>query len=414
MSEDPRPGPGRPAAGGASPPGSPPPAPAGDEMVGRILAGRYRIVRLLGEGAQSTVYVGEHQAIGRLDAIKVLRRELAGDREAVGRLTRGARNVSAIRHPNVCTVYDYSTTEDGLPFLAMELVEGESLKDILEREGRLAPERALSIAAQIADALEAAHDAGIVHRDLKPGNVMVARGRGGVDQVKVVDFDIAKATSEGEGEVTRLGFVVGTPEYMSPEQLMGEALDGRSDLYSLGLVLFRMLTGTLPFRTQVLQDLLIERLTQPPLTLADLAPQATFPPGLQALLDRALQRKADERIATAAEFAAELRRLAGASPQATMPTTVVRPAAEPHAVPPTRVAPAMARAPQGAAPATPKRRGVLIAVAAVLVLAVAGFAAWALVRSGAPAATTGPAGGAAPAAPQPPAAGAPAAGAGPP
>ncbi len=276
-------------------------------LVGSVLAGRYRLVRLLGSGAMGAVYVGEHLKIGRRDAIKVLRTSLARDPEAVARFTRGARNASAIRHPNVCTVYDFSDTSDGLQFLAMELVDGESLTDLLEREGPLPADRAVRMAVQAASALEAAHEKGIVHRDLKPDNIMIARGRDGSDLVKVVDFDIAKGSAEGEGRgVTRLGFVVGTPEYMSPEQLTGDPLDGRSDVFSLGLVFFRMITGTLPYRSESTQDLMVDRLTKDPLKLADVAPDASFPPALQAALDHALARNRDGRCASAREFAVDL------------------------------------------------------------------------------------------------------------
>src|SRR5512144_1266830 len=162
------------------------------DLVGQILAGRYRILQKLGEGAMGAVYLGEHVRMGRKDAIKVLRGPLASDAEAIRRFTRGARNVSAVHHPNVCTVYDFSDTAEGITFLAMELITGESLRDLIEREGALPVERAVAIAKQTADALQAAHDAGIVHRDLKPANIMLMRDRVGGDVVKVVDFDIAK------------------------------------------------------------------------------------------------------------------------------------------------------------------------------------------------------------------------------
>jgi predicted Ser/Thr protein kinase len=279
----------------------------GDAMVGRVLAGRYRILAKLGEGAMGAVYLGEHLHIGRRDAIKLLRPGLAGDAEAIARFTRGTRNVSAIHHPNVCAIYDFSDTPEGFRYLAMEYIEGETLKDVLDREGRLSPQRAVEIARQVADALQAAHDAGVVHRDLKPGNIMICASRDGRDVVKVVDFDIAKGPSEPEGEeVTRLGFVVGTPEYMSPEQLMGDRLDGRSDLYSLGVVLFRMLSGSLPFRADSTQDIMVQRLTGEPLRLDDVLPPGTVPPPLQRALDRALARRAADRQADAAEFAREI------------------------------------------------------------------------------------------------------------
>ncbi len=305
--------------------------PPADPLVGTTFAGRYRIVGKLGEGAMGAVYLGEHLRMGRRDAIKVLRGPLTEDAESVARFLRGARNVSRVRHPNVCTVYDFGDTEDGLQFLAMEYVEGESLRDLLEREGPLPPERAAHVAVQVAEALEAAHRAGIVHRDLKPANVMVAREWDGSDQVKVVDFDIAKGSQEGEeGEVTRLGFVVGTPEYMSPEQLMGERLDGRSDVYSLGILFFRMLAGVLPFRSTAPHELMVERLTQAPLRLEEAAPGRPFPPGLQAAVDRALERKASERQPSASAFGREIAAAVGVPAPAQPP--------RPGAVPRTRVA----------------------------------------------------------------------------
>ena len=287
-------------------------------LVGQVLAGRYRILEKLGEGAMGAVYLGEHVRMGRKDAIKVLRSPLAADPEAVRRFNRGARNVSAVHHPNVCTIYDFSDTAEGVTFLAMELIQGESLKELLEREKLLPPERAVVIGKQVADALQAAHDAGIVHRDLKPGNIMLTRDRRGAEVVKVVDFDIAKGQEEVEGsEVTRVGFVVGTPEYMSPEQLMGEKLDGRSDLYSLGLVLFRMLTGSLPFRAASQQELMVQRLTHAPLHLEEVAPGRNFPPGLQTAIDRALARVPAGRQESAGEFGREIvGALAAAAPAA--------------------------------------------------------------------------------------------------
>jgi serine/threonine-protein kinase len=307
---------------GAAAPEGPPDVSA---LVGTVLAGRYRIVQKLGEGAMGAVYIGEHLRIGRRDAIKVLRDSLSADPEAMARFARGARNVSLIQHPNVCTVYDFGDLEDGRRFMAMELVPGETLQDLLQREGRLPAARAVSIAVQIAGALQAAHDAGIVHRDLKPGNVMVSPGRGGADVVKVVDFDIAKGSSDGApGDVTRLGFVIGTPEYMSPEQLLGMPLDGRSDVYSLGVVLFRMLAGALPFRANDTQELMVQRLTGAPLRLDEVSPALPPMPAMQAALDHALQRRAEDRTAGAAEFAEAITQALAESP-ASAPFAIVAP-----------------------------------------------------------------------------------------
>jgi hypothetical protein len=282
-------------------------APNPESLVGSVLAGRYRLVKLLGWGAMGAVYVGEHLKIGRRDAIKVLKASLARDPEAVARFARGARNASAIRHPNVCTVYDFSDTSDGLQFLAMELVDGESLTSLLRREGPLSLDRAGRIAIQAASALQAAHDMGIVHRDMKPDNVMLTKDRDGNDLAKVVDFDIAKGSAEGEERgVTRMGFVVGTPEYMSPEQLTGDPLDGRSDVYSLGIVLFRMISGDLPYRARSTQELMVDRLTRDPLKLTDVAPDRSFPPAVQQVLDRVLARDREDRPENALAFAREL------------------------------------------------------------------------------------------------------------
>jgi eukaryotic-like serine/threonine-protein kinase len=289
-------------------------------LIGRVVAGRYRILRRLGEGATAAVFLGEHLRIGRKDAIKILFGSVAADPEAAARFLRGARNVSVIDHPNVCTIYDFGETDDGIQFLAMEYVSGEALSTLLAREGYIPAERAILIARQVADALGAAHDAGIVHRDLKPGNIMVSRSRDGSDSVKVVDFDIAKGPAGAEGggdELTRAGFVIGTPEYMSPEQLTGETLDGRSDVYSLGVVLFRMLTGSLPFRSRIPQDLMVERLTKPPLRLDEVT-ERPFPPALQRTLDRALARRPADRQASAAEFARELAAAREPEPPATI------------------------------------------------------------------------------------------------
>lgn len=271
----------------------------------RLLAGRYRVLEKLGQGAMGAVYLAEHVRMGRRDAIKVLSQGMAGDPEAVARFTREARNASFINHPNVCAVYDFGETEEGYAFLAMEYVPGETLGSLLEREGRLPPERAAEVVRQAADALEAAHALGIIHRDLKPDNIMIMPGRGGSDVVKVVDFGIAKGFDDEAGQgVTRAGFVVGTPQYMSPEQLSGDRLDARSDVYSLAIVLFRMLSGNLPFTADTAQAVMIKRLTERPLTLAEAAPGVPFPEALRQAVQRALSRDREDRHASAAEFAA--------------------------------------------------------------------------------------------------------------
>ena len=285
-------------------------SPAAD-LVGAIVADRYRILEKLGEGGMGTVYLAEHVKMGRMSAIKVISKSLTQDADAIARFNREAANASRINHPNVCAIYDFGETEDGVIYLAMEFIEGESLTDLIDREGALAPKRAADIARQTAEALKAAHEFGIVHRDLKPDNIMITKTRGGSDHAKVVDFGIAKAAGGDEKQnVTKTGLVVGTPEYMSPEQLSGDAVDGRSDIYSLALVFFRMLTGTLPFQADTAQEVMIKRLTDEPLKLKDALPEGAFPTALQHVMDRALQRLPSERYSSAAEFGADVARAA--------------------------------------------------------------------------------------------------------
>jgi len=274
-------------------------------LVGQVVADRYHVIKKLGEGGMGQVYLAEHVKMGRRSAIKVMSPAMVHDPDAVARFNREAANASRITHPNVCAVYDFGETPEGLIYLAMEFVEGEPLTELLNREGALPPARATAIFKQTADALQAAHDLGIVHRDLKPDNIMIARGRDGADQVKVVDFGIAKAVGGDETgqKVTKTGLVVGTPEFMSPEQLSGDKVDGRSDLYSLALVYFRMLTGQLPFQADTVQETMIKRLTDEPAKLGPTRPDLVYPAGLQEVLDAALVRTPAERYQTVAKFA---------------------------------------------------------------------------------------------------------------
>ncbi|HVX41494.1 MAG TPA: serine/threonine-protein kinase [Gemmatimonadaceae bacterium] len=277
-----------------------------DPLIGQVVADRYQILELLGEGGMGRVYLAEHVRMGRKSAVKVMSPNLALSADAVSRFNREAANASRINHPNVAQIYDFGETPDGVLYLAMEFVEGETLRAMIERDGPIPPPRAGALAQQIAGALAAAHHLGIVHRDLKPDNIMVGRHHDGSDWVKVVDFGIAK-TVQGSGEggsqtVTTAGVSLGTPEYMSPEQLAGERLDNRTDLYSLGLVLFNMLTADLPYPRVTSKETLVRRLTSRPRTLADVAPDVDWPPELQAALDRALAPEPVERYASAIDF----------------------------------------------------------------------------------------------------------------
>jgi len=277
------------------------------DLVGQIVAERYHIQKKLGEGGMGQVYLAEHVKMGRRCAIKIMAQSMMNDPDAISRFNREAANASRIAHPHVCAVYDFGETREGLIYLAMEYIEGQSLSALLDEGGAMPLPRAAGIISQTADALQAAHDLGIVHRDLKPDNIMVMTARGR-DIVKVVDFGIAKATdakSSGQ-KVTKTGLVVGTPEYMSPEQLSGDPCDGRSDLYSLALVFYRMITGKLPFEADTAQETMIKRLTDEPMPLALARPDLRFPALVQTVLNRSLTRSPADRYATAVEFGRDL------------------------------------------------------------------------------------------------------------
>ena len=359
-------------------------APAND-LVGQVVADRYHVVKKLGEGGMGQVYLAEHVKMGRRSAIKVMNPSMVHDPDAVARFNREASNASRIAHPNVCAIYDFGETPDGLIYLAMEFIEGEPLTDLLEREGggALPLARADDIFRQTADALQAAHDLGIVHRDLKPDNIMLTRRKGGGDTVKVVDFGIAKAVGGDESgqKVTKTGLVIGTPEFMSPEQLSGDTLDGRSDLYSLALVLYRMLTGKLPFEATTVQETMIKRLTDEPTKLADARPDLTFPPGLQPVLDTALARTPAERYQSVAKFAADIGAITGRPGTGSVPQTRGDPEAKTQLLDAASATPTTRISARQAAP-VPARKRSLIPAAALVVAVVGAGGAWMALKGG--------------------------------
>jgi serine/threonine protein kinase len=245
------------------------------------------------------VYLAEHASMGRRCALKVIHPFLANDHEAVTRFEREAANASRINHPNVAAIYDFGETSEGMVYLTMELVEGDTLSSLLEREGALSPVRATELARQTAEALAAAHELGIVHRDLKPDNIMITRGFDG-EIVKVVDFGIAKVIHGARQTVTRTGFVVGTPAYMSPEQFLGEELDGRSDVFSLGCILYQMLTGQRAFGGSSGENSLGRRLKGRPPHPREVNPH--LPKALDRLVTKALARAPEHRFQSALDL----------------------------------------------------------------------------------------------------------------
>jgi serine/threonine protein kinase len=358
------------------------------DLVGQVVADRYHVVKKLGEGGMGQVYLAEHVKMGRRSAIKVMNPSMVHDPDAVARFNREASNASRITHPNVCAIYDFGETPEGLIYLAMEYIEGEPLTDLLHREGALKVPRAVHIFRQVADALQAAHDLGIVHRDLKPDNIMLTKTRGGADMVKVVDFGIAKAVGGDESgqKVTKTGLVVGTPEFMSPEQLSGDKLDGRSDLYSLALVFYKMLTGQLPFEADTVQETMIKRLTDEPAKLAALRPDLPFPPGLQEVLDNALARTPVDRYQTVSKFSQDVASVTGVSTattavpatrsDVTSDKTQLLDASATKAIPAKRAGAKAAPATRGAA--SEKKRSLVPMVGGVVAVLALGGGAWAV------------------------------------
>ena len=270
-----------------------------DSLIGRVLADRYHILKRIGEGGMGRVYLGEHVKMNRQCAIKVMSPALVNDAESAARFAREASNAARIIHPNVAAVFDYGES-DGLIYLVMEFVDGEPLSRVLTREAPLALDRALDLASQIADGLGAAHELGIVHRDLKPDNILVTRTRTGREIAKVVDFGIAKAIQEGVGEgLTHTGQVIGTAEFMSPEQLLGDPVDARSDLYALGCILYLMLTASPPFDAPTREQMIKRRLSEDAPHVHEIDP--ALPDSVARIVARLLARSPKERYGSAAE-----------------------------------------------------------------------------------------------------------------
>ncbi|MEO7034197.1 MAG: serine/threonine-protein kinase [Polyangiaceae bacterium] len=278
-----------------------------DPRVGTLLADRYRIDALVGEGGMGKVYSAEHVLMRKRLAVKVLRRELTSVPEIVARFEREAMAAGNIEHPNVAAATDFGKLPDGAVFLVLEFVSGHSLRDEIAR-GAFTVERSLHITRQIASALAAAHSQGIVHRDLKPENVMLVDKGGDPDFVKVLDFGIAKVPLGDDGApktnpITKAGMVFGTPEYMAPEQALGQNVDGRADLYALGVMLYEMLAGVRPFSSQSSVGILGQQLSSPVPSFAERAPGSDVPPATELIVQKLLVRESAERFQSAAELA---------------------------------------------------------------------------------------------------------------
>ncbi len=288
---------------------SPPPAPARDvdPMIGTVIAGRYRVERRLGEGGMGAVYRVEHTHMRKKLALKVLHREMTTQTEIVARFEREAMASAHIDHPNVAGATDFGKLEDGSFYLVLEYVEGTSLRTEIDK-GPFSPYRAVHVSVQILAALRRAHELGIVHRDLKPENILLLEKDGDPDFVKVLDFGIARVPigsliSGGDSgpSLTRAGMVYGTPEYMAPEQALGQAVDGRSDLYGTGVMLFEMLTGRRPYDNKDKVALLGQHVAGPIPSLRERAPVLNLSHELEVVVTRLLSKSPSDRYADASD-----------------------------------------------------------------------------------------------------------------
>ena len=274
-----------------------------DPLLGSVLGDRYRVISRIGIGGMGVVYRAQHITLKRDLAVKVLLPEFGGKEEFVRRFEREAESASRLAHPHIIAVTDFGRTADGLLFLAMEYLDGRSLSSLI-REGPLPVARAVTIVRQMLAALNRAHAAGIVHRDLKPDNIMLIDREGHHYFVKILDFGIAKVTEPEPGReaLTQAGVVFGTPEYLSPEQALGDKIDARADLYATGVILFEMLTGRRPFESEDKMRIISMHLSHPVPRMRSVRPGIDVPPALEDVVMQALEKERENRFASASAF----------------------------------------------------------------------------------------------------------------
>ena len=369
-----------------------------DVLIGITIDNKYQIVSKLGSGGMGTVYQARRTAIGDTVAVKVLRSDMVADPLAVERFRREAQAAARLKHPNVVAIYDFGVSNQGLVYIVMEMVEGQSLRSMIRQYGSFTASVAFEIINQVCTALGAAHSQGIIHRDLKPDNIIVSETASGW-HVKVVDFGIAKLRDQSSttSSLTQTGMIMGTPRYMSPEQCMGEEIDARSDIYSLGIILYEMLCGVVPFNSPTTSAVIIQQVTQPPPPLR--AINAMISPAVESVVYHALEKRPEARpqtaIALGQELSAAVKGVAAAWPatsSAYPPTYSISPQfgsySPPDAMQTERTATPAGMTPQsgviissgGSQATTPRRSRLPIILAVVVLLGLAGGAIAFLMR----------------------------------
>jgi serine/threonine-protein kinase len=274
-----------------------------DALVGQVLDRRYRLDEVIGRGGVGSVFRATHTLIGKALAIKLLRAAHVRDPAVLQRFLREALLASSVKHPNVVDISDYGQLPEGGAFYVMEYLRGRTLAERIDEDGPLPVPEAIEVARQICHGLQAAHGQGIVHRGLKPENVFCCKGTADDPRIKLLDFGIARAESQ---RITMAGEVLGTPEYMAPEQALGHDVDARADLYAVGIILFEMLTGLVPFRSDDIGLTIQSHITAPPARVTDIAPQLAAMQSVAGLVDRLLAKDPDQRPDSAEQAAEDL------------------------------------------------------------------------------------------------------------